>query len=177
MPSQAHAALSTRLDDIEQLMDAHAAVGGTERGRRYGLGALNRAAVLLLSAHLEGYLEDLLEEAVTALNPGLSGRELTRRFANPSTGNIDGLFAVIGLNKPSNVVSWQRAGNDAVKDNINQLVETRNSIAHGATGVGVSKAAVERYQKYVVGFARGIDNLVRERVETVTGTEPWTPAP
>ncbi len=99
---------------------------------------------------------------------------MTHRFANPSTGNVDRLFAVLGLNQPSDSVSWQHAGNDAVKRNINQLVDSRNAIAHGATGVDVSKATVERYRKYVVGFAGGIDNLVRARIGDVTGIAPWT---
>jgi hypothetical protein len=109
------------------------------------------------------------------LKVGLSGAALTGRFANPTTGNINNLFAVLGLAKPSDSVSWRKAGNEAVKRNVNELVETRNAIAHGTTGVDVSKATVEQYRKYVVGFARGFDNLVRARVEHLAGIAPWTP--
>jgi len=176
MASRAYHNLFARLDDIEQLMAAHEAVGGTERGRRFGLVALNRASVLLLSAHLEGYLEELMAEALDTVHTGLSPSELTGRFANPSTGNIDKLFAFLGLSKPCDSISWQAAGNDAVKRNINELVETRNRIAHGATGIAVSKVKVTRYQRYVVGFTRAFDNLVRDRVKTLTGTSPWPQA-
>jgi len=176
MASTAYDALSSRLDDIDQLMAAHGAVGGVERGRRFEVEALNRAAVLLLSAHLEGYLEDLLSEAVSAVHTGLATDDLTKRFANPTTGNVDGLFRFLGLNKPCDSISWQRAGNAAVKKNINELVETRNAIAHGTTGVTVHKRMVTRYRQYVVGFAKRFDNLVRDRVATLTGTSPWSDA-
>lgn len=174
MASNAHDALSHRLADIDQLLNAHAAVGGTERGRRFEVVALNRAAVLLLSAHLEGYLEDLMAEALNAVHGGLSPSSLTQRFANPSTGNIDSLFAFLGLTKPCDSISWRRAGNAAVKKNINELVATRNQIAHGSVGVTVYKSQVTRYRTYVTGFAKGFDNLVRGRVASLTGSAPWS---
>jgi hypothetical protein len=59
MPSAAFKRLRARLGDVDDLMRGHAAVGGTERGRRIGVEGINRAAVLMLSAHLEGYVEDL----------------------------------------------------------------------------------------------------------------------
>lgn len=174
MPSAAHDALSVRLVDVDQLMAAHTAVGGTARGRRFEVVALNRASVLMLSAHLEGYLEDLMAESVGAIHGGLSAQGLTQRFANPSTGNIDNLFAFLGLSKPCDALSWRAAGNAAVKRNINKLVESRNAVAHGSTGVAVSKADVTRYRRYVGGFAKGFDNLARDRVIVLTGSAPWT---
>ena len=71
MPSNALAALASRLVDVDQLMAAHAAVGGDKRGRRYEVVGLNRAAVLMLSAHFEGYIEDVMREALAAIaGPG-----------------------------------------------------------------------------------------------------------
>lgn len=58
MPSEAHRALKDRLRDVDQLMKAHEAVGGPEAGRRNYVEGLNRAAVLMLCAHFEGYVED-----------------------------------------------------------------------------------------------------------------------
>jgi hypothetical protein len=173
MPSSAHEALSVRLQDIDQLMAAHAAVGGPERGRRFDVEALNRASVLLLSAHLEGYLEDLMREALIAVQGGLSGDAIVARFANPTTGEIDKLFAVIGMEKPCSQISWRKAGNQAVKANLNELVGRRNRIAHGAEGVTVYKAEVERFRRYVTGFAQRFDELVRRRVAELAGSTPW----
>lgn len=84
------------------------------------------------------------------------------------------LFGFLGLDKPCDSISWQKAGNAAVKRNINELVEKRNSMAHGTTGVTVYKTEVTRYYRYVVGFAKGFDDLVGDRVEALTGQRPWT---
>jgi len=69
MPSRAFDTLQTRLADVDDLLNAHAVVGGTEPGRRRGLAGLNRSAVVMLCAHLEGYVEDLFSEALTKMHP------------------------------------------------------------------------------------------------------------
>lgn len=173
MPSQAIEALATRLSDVDQLMAAHAAVGGAEPGRRFDVEGLNRAAVLMLSAHLEGYLEDVMAEALDALNEQLNPKPLTRGFHNPRPDYIDKLFAFIGMDKPSRSISWQRASNQSVRVNLEKLVQTRNRIAHGATGVRVYKNEVTSLRKYVEGFAQRFDGLVRNQVHTLTGAHPW----
>jgi hypothetical protein len=174
MPSQALTSLTDRLTDVDQLMTAHAAVGGTQRGRRFEVEGLNRAAVLMLSAHFEGYLEDVMAEALAALNQHLDPRPLTGGFHNPWPDRIDELFAFLGMTKPSKAVSWQRASNAAVRENLNKLVRTRNRLAHGTTGVTVYKTEVTSLRKYVEGFAQRFDGLVRDQVRTLTGTYPWT---
>lgn len=95
--------------------------------------------MLPLSAHLEGYLEDLMDEAILAINKDLSPANPTGRFANPSIGNINNLFAFLGMGTPCDSFSRRSAGNAAVKKNINELVQTRNRIAHGGTGETVSR--------------------------------------
>ena len=82
MRSQALAALTDRLRDVDQLMNAHEAVGGPAPGRRYEVEGINRAAVLMLSAHLEGYLEDVMAEALAGVNPSLAS-VVTGSFHNP----------------------------------------------------------------------------------------------
>lgn len=173
MPSQALAALTDRLKDADQLMDAHRAVGGDQRGRRFEVEGLNRAAILMLSAHFEGYLEDVMAEALAAINPQLEAKPLTRGFHNPWPDRIDELFAFIGMDKPSRSISWQRAGNATVRENLSKLVRTRNKLAHGTTGVRVYKTEVTSLRKYVEGFAQRFDAAVRARVHELTGTPPW----
>lgn len=173
MPSQALAALTDRLRDVDQLMDAHRAVGGAQRGRRFEVEGLNRAAVLMLSAHFEGYIEDLMAEALAALNPHLGVKPLTGNFHNPWPDRIDELFAFLGMNQPSKSISWQRAGNKAVRDNLGKLVRTRNQLAHGTTGVSVYKSEITSLRKYVEGFAQRFDELVRHQVQSLTGAPPW----
>lgn len=154
-------------------MAAHQAVGGPNRGRRFEVVGLNRAAVVMLAAHFEGYLEDVFREAFLALPGGLDPAHVVSRFSNPSPTNINKLFSVIGMTKPTTSVRWQGASNESVLRNLNGLVETRHRIAHGVLGVPVYKQEVERYRRYVEGFSRRFDGLVGDRIEQATGARPW----
>ena len=173
MPSQALDGLTVRLADVDQLMDAHRAIGGPNRGRRYEVEGMNRAAVLMLSAHLEGYLEDVMEEALAALNPQLNVKPLTGQFHNPWPDRIDELFAFLGMDRPSRAISWRGAGNPAVRRNLEKLVRTRNQLAHGTTGVRVYKNEITSLRRYVEGFASRFDGVLRGQMHTLTGSYPW----
>ena len=156
-------------------MAAHAAIAGSTRGRKYEVLGINRAAILMLSSHFEGYLEDLMAEALGAVNPTLHAPILTGGFHNPWPDRIDQLFEFLGLSKPARQISWRKAGNKAVRDNLEDLVGTRNKLAHGTNGVTVYKSDVVRIRKYVMGFAERFDQLVREQVKLLTGSYPWPP--
>ncbi len=95
MPSQSYANLEIRLQDVQQLLEAHEALtrlrkaeaslqnGGQElgnianvilhlvsepgRGRRQEVHALNNAGIALLSGHLQGYIHDIYREAADLL--------------------------------------------------------------------------------------------------------------
>lgn len=173
MPSSAYLNLSDRLQDVDQLMAAHAAVGGPDPGRRFNVEGLNRAAIVMLCAHFEGYLEEVLEESVAALDQHLDSSVLTARFNQPTPSNIDTLFGFLGLKKPTQEIRWQKAHPETVRSNLNQLVETRNQIAHGRTGVTVHKRDVARLRRYVEGFCERFDKAVRRQVQEITGNHPW----
>lgn len=68
MPSNAYNNLDKRLQDLTQIYQAHTARAGSTAGRKYGVEALNRAGVVLLSAHLEGFIEDLVKESIVVIN-------------------------------------------------------------------------------------------------------------
>jgi RiboL-PSP-HEPN len=157
MPSDARTGLTTRLSDVDQLMAAHRTIGGLEAGRRYDVEGLNRAAIVMLCAHFEGYLEDVMAEALRAIESGLDPDVLTKNFHNPWPERIDDLFAFLGMSQPCRKISWQRAGNAAVRTNLEALVRMRNQVAHGATGVTVHRTHVTRYRGYVEGFVERFD--------------------
>jgi len=173
MPSHALTGLTDRLTDIDQLARAHAAVGGSQRGRRWDVQALNRAQLVLLCAHFEGYLEDLMAEAIAAINGALEPAALTRGFHNPWPDRIDQLYAFLGMTSPARTIAWRKASNKTVRANLEDMVRTRNKLAHGTTGVTVYKTDVDRYRRYVEGFSRRFDRAVRERVYSLTGRHPW----
>ncbi len=51
----------------------------------------------MLSAHFEGYLEDVMAEALAAVNPSLAASVVTVGFHNPWPDRIDDLFAFVGM--------------------------------------------------------------------------------
>jgi hypothetical protein len=173
MPSNALKALTNRPRDVDQLMDAHTAVAGSTPGRKYDVEGLNRAAVLMLCSHFEGYLEDIMEEALKGVNPQLNAAALTGGFHNPWPDRIDELFSFLGMQKPSKSISWRKAGNSVVRKSLEKLVRTRNKLAHGTTGVKVKKSEVRSMRRYVEGFAREFDGHVRAQVHSLTGNYPW----
>lgn len=173
MPSQALVRLTDRLKDVDQLMIAHRAIAGSARGRKFEVVGINRAAILLLCSHFEGYLEDLMAEALEAVNPKLVPDVLTYGFHNPWPDRIDDLFAFLGMAKPSKNISWRKASNKSVRDNLGDLVRTRNKLAHGTVGVKAYKSEVARFRGYVEGFSERFDSAVRSQVHKLTGSDPW----
>ena len=149
------------------------------RGRVAEVEALNRAAIVLLSAHLEGYLEDLYAEAASSLLRGrvkdllslvADGQEM---FRNPQPGHVERLFRSIGLPKVLERVSWQRATNDSVRKRLSDYTDIRNKIAHGEREIRVRKSKVVGFKKFVRVFAEKFDEKVRSEIQAVTGHPPW----
>lgn len=146
---------------------------GGSKGPTAGIVVARRASVLLLNAHFEAYLEDVLQEALSFLNPGLSARTIRRDFTTPRPKNIDRLFVLLGINEISKAPSWQKASNKSVRKAIDELQDARNAVAHGDKDAKTTRADLTRYRKYVQGFAAAVDNLVADRVKTMTGNRPW----
>lgn len=75
MPSRALAEWrGRRSDELDELLAAHAAVGGTGRGRRYATEQVNRAYALAVAAQFQGFCRDLHSEAVRSSWPSPSHR-------------------------------------------------------------------------------------------------------
>ena len=176
MPSKALSGLTHRLVDVDEILKAHAAVAGAEPGRKRNVGALNRASVLLLNAHFEGYLEDAFSEALASYGENFDARHLHKSFMNPTPDKIDDFFELFGMKRPSRKISWKKASNKNVVAALNELVLTRNKIAHGEKNIAVRKTDVLRYRKYVEGFARTFDDLLCLHILKVSGKVPWLPS-
>jgi hypothetical protein len=173
LPSAALKGLNDRLKDVDQLMAAHTAIAGPKPGRKFEVIGINRAAILMLSSHFEGYLEDVMAEALKSINSALQAPTLTKGFHNPWPDRIDELFEFLGMEKPSRNISWQKAGNQAVRNNLEKLVRMRNQLAHGTTGVTVYKDDITRFRGYIEGFSERFDKAVRAQVKEISGKVPW----
>src|SRR4051812_44090138 len=102
--------LSHRLQALDQIKTAHAAVGGSAPGRRYTTQHINQAYAMLVSSQFQGFCRDLHSEAVDyLLGHAVSGdarQTLIRlRFTsgrkldsgNPNPGNLGHDFQFFGL--------------------------------------------------------------------------------
>lgn len=178
MPSHSLHALADRLRDVDDLMEAHGhvQVAHAPHDPSYELDGMNRAAVLMLSAHFEGFLEELMRESLAAIDPQLDADPLLRGFGNPWPNRIDELFSFLGMRRPSHDIGWEEAPSSHVRDRLEQLVRIRNQVAHGQIDVAVARRDVTSLRSYVEGFARGMDAAVHAHLTTLTGREPWAAA-
>ena len=59
--------MDENLADVDRLLEIHANVGGSKKGRRHRLEVLNKSAIVLITAFWEAYCEDLAAEALQHL--------------------------------------------------------------------------------------------------------------
>src|SRR5664279_5369378 len=165
MPSQARANLNVRLGDIDQLLNAHTAitkfrnaenaaqhlsgdisqaarvftalVTDPGRGKPKEVDAINRASYVLLTSHLQGFIDDLHREVGllivgnSAFDPDAVVKMLGNNRSNPHVSVIDKMFASLGLYDVMDELSWRNCANATVKKRLTTALETRNRIAHG----------------------------------------------
>jgi hypothetical protein len=120
---------TVRQDELDELLSAHAKVGGSGPGRRYATEQLNHAYLVAVAAQFQGLCRDLHSEAVSALAsaaPRLStilvvtltnNRKLDRGNANSASIAED--FGQIGMRD-----FWTR------RKRLEQMNLWRNAIAH-----------------------------------------------
>lgn len=173
----ASTALNKFHDQINELDDLEALVNLKTKGSKgptNGIAVARRSAVLLLNAHFEAYLEDVMQEALTAINPQLTSSQLARNFTTPRPQNVDKFFTLLGIEGISKQISWEKASNKAVRGALNELQDLRNEVAHGTTAKGqVKKSQVTRFKNFAVGFCERVDRIVGEQVASMTGTRAW----
>jgi hypothetical protein len=168
MPSQSFSNLRSRLKDIDQLLDAHAAltkfkkaeieagrigdkpnlkqiaavvgklVSTPGKGKPAEVDAINRAAFVLLSAHFQGFVDDMHKEVAAILLKGkvadIDGIVKLARpgNANPHPSVIEKMFGGLGIFEVTPGIKWQNCTNKSIKDRLTRYIEVRNKIAHGS---------------------------------------------
>lgn len=129
---------------VDELLQARRALHGGGQGAppivngaRQGT-ALNRSCVLMISALLQGFVEEVffeVSEAKLGLNaPQVADyRNLYDRFGNPSTQNVRNQFRRLGLPDVFVGLSWRGRTSPSVVRALDDLNQLRNQIAHGST--------------------------------------------
>jgi len=111
--------LETVLADADELNDAHASLRTGTAGRQYGLGALNRAVVVMCVSAWEAYIEEVMKECLSLLRPPTqplgvwpalkaSARTQIGRSNNPNAQNTRNLVPdCLGLDDITTSWAWQ----------------------------------------------------------------------
>jgi hypothetical protein len=181
---------TTRLGALDEIEQAHGAVGGGGRGRRYATLQVNHAYAVLLSSQFQGYCRDLQSEAVdllvsNTLPPAVAavlrvvmtqGRRLDA--GNPNPGNIGSDFARLGLDLWGGVAQVDARKNERLSA-LDDLNLWRNAIAHQdwskvpGNQPDLRLAAVRRWRSVCHGLARSFDRAVERHLVGMVGTRPW----
>lgn len=133
---------TVRKNQLDELLAAHAKVGGSGRGRRYATEQLNYSFLIAVAAHFQGFCRDLHSESVGALAAAapklqtilLATLTRNRRLdqGNANDGNIAEDFGRIGMED-----FWDRVAAEggtthtrARRLRLEQMNLWRNAIAH-----------------------------------------------
>ena len=192
MPSISYLQWTTvRAAALDEIAQAHAAVGGTARGRRYGTQQINRAYAMLLASQFQGFCRQLHSECVdqlascvapVTLKPLLQGeftwnRQLDRGNAQPGSLGADFGRLSINLWEALRVHDPASAGWQADLDLLN---EWRNAIAHQdftsprLRGImNLRLAQVRQWRDSCERLAEAMDEVMRRHLHTLTATSPW----
>jgi hypothetical protein len=176
------------MDEIEA---AHAAIGGTRRGRRFATQQINHAYVVLLSAHFQRFCRDLHSEAVDHLLRSIMPAALkdivrlqftqNRKLdtGNPNPGNIGSDFARLGIDLWPQVLASNSRNTDR-RISLESMNMWRNAIAHqdidpakfgGSASLRLGQ--VRRWRTTCGALATEFDAVVGQRLTIIVGSAPW----
>lgn len=182
--------LTSSKGELDEIEEAHTAVGGTGRGRRYATLQLNYAYAMLVSSQFQRFCRDLHTEAVSALVQGgaqgpfqaiarailTQGRLLDR--GNPNAGNLGADYGRLGMQFWDDIKT-HHSRNGARKALLHELTQWRNAIAHqdfstiSGGGTTLHLSTVRKWRKGCSGLAGSMDIVVADHVLGMVGRRPW----
>lgn len=147
-------------------------------GHRVGE-SLNRSCIVLLSALLQGYVENVFVDASRRLFTALvtpedeeDYRKSFRHWGNPSAENIERLFFRLGVHYVLNGLSWKNCPNSSVRWYLTNLALIRNQIAHGQplrlnnAQYSLTLAKARRYRDFARAFGQRFTEHVAATIPT-----------
>ncbi|MFI9531069.1 hypothetical protein [Micromonospora rosaria] len=181
---------------MQELMDAHAAVGGQGPGRRVGTAQLNWSMVLRLAGEFQGFARDLHDLGVDYLVQSIAPpgsplastlqvnltlkRDLDRGNAQP--GSLGNDFLRFGFQiwpalaqKNPRSAQWNKS--------LEALNKARNAIAHAedhklkvlaADGYPMHLRTIRTWRSHLNSLAGHMDMVVADSLAVLTGKgAPW----
>ena len=182
---------TTRSDALDEMAQAHVAIGGSNRGRRYATQQINRSFAVLLASQFQGFCRDLHSESVDYLASGLTpaslrpivrteflwNRQLDR--GNAQSGSLGSDFGRLGVDFWRQVENHHPT-NQARKSALDLLNDWRNAIVHqdfkpGKFGshTNLRLATVQQWRRDCGRLAWSFDEVMRQHIESLTSATPW----
>lgn len=183
--------IQKRLPELDEIAVAHAAIGGTGRGRRYATQQINYAYTALISSQFQGFCRDLhtesIDHIIQATTSGsmhsilslefVFGRKLDR--GNPTPGNIGADFGRLGVRFWHQAKALDRHTPNRLK-RLEHMNVWRNAIAHHDFTHNALNGRRNLRLREVQGFrsacehlARTFDHVMRDYIHNLTGQRPW----
>ena len=187
MSSQAYTDhLAAILNDAEELIEAHKRLRTGKTGRQWGLGALNRAVVVMSVSAWEAYLEELVREALEVMKPGpgamgtwtsLKAAALSQlgRFNNPTVQNVRSLLSdTIGLSDVTTAWSWRNCTAAQARERLEIVLRYRHETAHGVKPRPIIHNQYSgRLPAFIRRLGRATDTKTRDHLVALGVTNPW----
>jgi hypothetical protein len=184
--------VSVRAAALDEIENAHRAVGGTGPGRRYATQQLNYAYAMLLSSQFQGFCRDLHSECIAhvvgSVTPAALRTTLADEFrvhrrldrGNPNPSNLGADFNRLGIDFWVAVLATD-ARNRQRRQALDDMNEWRNAIAHQdfpATMIRTGRPVLhlsqaQLWRRACDGLARSFDGVMRGYIHNLTGTAPW----
>jgi len=177
---------------LDQIENAHAAVGGNLRGRRYATLQINHAYLVMVSSHFQRFCRDLHTEAIDHLCaqsvPPDPRRDILRMALtlsrqldskNPSPGAIGSDFNRFNIRFWDVVKRHAPALNERRQTLLEDLNKWRNAIAHqdfiaaGLDPARLSLSNVNRFRTACNNLAQRFDVILGHHLATISGVRPW----
>jgi hypothetical protein len=177
-----------RIQALDEIEDAHAAVGGSERGRRYATQQINYAYAAILSSQFQAFCRDVHSECIdylvvivpTGLQDALRVEFLLNRTldrGNPHPGGVGADFNRLGVNFWTEVYA-AHASNRRRRELLQELIDWRNAIAHqDFNAVGgdptLHLGRVKSWRSAVNALTPHFDGVMRSYLSRLMSSPPW----
>jgi hypothetical protein len=143
--------------------------------------ALCKAALIMLSAALEAYCEDLCKESNGHLKEHVGGLDnedykfvdhAIQRSHGANNYHIINLFGLIGIPWITyENIGWQKKSSKDIRQELRSLAVARNKVSHGAN-VSISEAKVLYWREFVFRLADRLEFVTGVHLARITKTPP-----
>lgn len=149
-----------------------------QNGHRIGA-SVNRSCIVMLSALLQSYVEDVFQEAAKRTFPNFRTNNAAfekywkqaKNWGNPSDVNIINLFMRLGVPDVFDGLTWQRTATADIKIRLGELNQIRNQIAHGSRQLtlngqpySLTLAKVASFRNFVAVFGARFDGHIQTKL-------------